>query len=313
MKIRRILKYRIPLNPPLIQNGFEIRERRGYILVSASGAPGEFAPLSGFSPSREEDILRDLGTFVCCRNSGADLPEPELKTPEARFAAAMLRNPLNTFPEKPPVRSLFGKPAAIRAALPEFLDSIAKAPHGQTSSIKIKAGIFPVAEEISLIRELTAACEARKLRGRILINPDGNRSLSPENARIYINALGEYLGYFEDPADSLDDCLNLGIPVGLDMLWPEYAAKYGGGDLPAFLRKHRAVPVIKPALTPDFMELRELSPVLSSAFESPAGIGWIRRLAAFFDTESGTDTLKYFPVEARKTETFIRSFTEDLE
>lgn len=316
MKIRRILKYRIPLDPPLLQNGFEIRERRGCILISESGNPGEFAPLTGFSPSRKSDILRDLGIFISCRDSGADIPESDLITPEARFAAVMLDNPLNSFPEKPPVRSLFGKPDAVRAALPKILDGMAgeaRVVPGKALSIKIKAGIFPEAAELALIREIIGACETRKLRGRIFINPDGNRSLSLETARRYISALGEYLGYFEDPTASLNDCLDLGVPVGLDMLWPEFFAKSRNCDLPGEIRKHRVVPVIKPALTPGFMGLGNLRPVLSSAFESPPGISWIRRLATFLDTESGTDTLKYFPPGARESETFIRDFTEELE
>ena len=316
MKIRRILKYRIPLDPPLLQNGFEIRERRGCILISESGDPGEFAPLPGFSPSREADILRDLGIFRSCRDSGTDIPEPDLKTPEARFAAAMLNTPLNTLPEKPPVRSLFGNPDAVLAALPKLLDSISEEARlfpGKISGIKIKAGIFPETSEIALIREIIGACEARRLRGQILINPDGNKSLSPETARRYIAALGEYLGYFEDPTASLNDCLGLGVPVGFDMLWPEFFAKFRDSDIPGEIRKHRAVPVIKPALTPGFMKLGNLRPVLSSAFESPPGISWIRRLATFLDTESGTDTLKYFPPGARESETFIRDFTEELE
>ena len=94
MRIQRIFRYRIPLKAPLAQNGFQIRERRGFLLCSPGGELGEFAPLPGFSPSREEDILRDLLTFQRCRDCGMEIPEEDLKTPEALFAAAMLKFPL---------------------------------------------------------------------------------------------------------------------------------------------------------------------------------------------------------------------------
>ena len=105
-------------------------------------------------------------------------------------------------------------------------------------------------------------------------------------------ALGEYLGYFEDPTASLNDCLDLGVPVGLDMLWPEFFAKSRNCDLPGEIRKHRVVPVIKPALTPGFMGLGNLRPVLSSAFESPPGISWIR-ISPVFQRE-WQDILTFF-------------------
>ena len=320
MQIQRLLKYRIPLKSPLIQNGFAIRERRGFLLCSPGGDLGEFAPLPGFSPSREEDILRDLLTFQRCRDYGTEIPVRDLKTPEALFAAAMLEFPLNGLPEKPPLRSLFGKPPEIRARLGPLLNDILRElssgsgrDSGSPAGIKIKAGIFPLSEELSLIKELLREISARGLRGRVTINPDGNRSLSPENARRIIAALGDSLGWFEDPLPALSECLALGIPVGLDTLWGEFAARFSGAELPEALRHYRIKPVIKPALTPGFMKLREIRPVMSSAFESPAGIGWIRRLAASFETDSGTDTLKYFPAEARTRERFMAACVRDLQ
>ncbi|WP_406547260.1 hypothetical protein [Succinimonas sp.] len=319
MQIQRIFRYRIPLKAPLTQNGFQIRERRGFLLCSPGGDLGEFAPLPGFSPSREEDILRDLLTFQRCRDYGMEIPEGDLRTPEALFAVAMLKFPLNGLPEKPPLCSLFGTPPEIRARRGPLLDNILRdlsSGSGQDSGspmgIKIKAGIFPLSEELSLIEELLREIFARGLRGRVMINPDGNRSLSPENARRISAALGDSLGWFEDPLPALSACLSLGIPLGLDTLWGEFAACFPGTELPEVLRHYRIKPVIKPALIPGFMSLREIRPVLSSAFESPAGIGWIRRLAARFETDSGTDTLKYFPEEARTIDSFMAVCVREL-
>ena len=319
MRIQRIFRYRIPLKAPLAQNGFQIRERRGFLLCSPGGDLGEFAPLPGFSPSREEDILRDLLTFQRCRDYGMEIPEGDLKTPEALFAAAMLKSPLKGLPEKPPLCSLFGTPSEIRARRGDLLDNIlrdlsrgSEQDSGSPMGIKIKAGIFPLSEELCLIEEFLREISARGLRGRVMINPDGNRSLSPENARRISAALGDSLGWFEDPLPALSDCLALRIPLGLDTLWREFAARFPGTELPEALRHYRIKPVIKPALTPGFMSLREIRPVLSSAFESPAGIGWIRRLAARFETDSGTDTLKYFPEEARAMKSFMAACIREL-
>ena len=319
MQIQRIFRYRIPLKAPLTQNGFQIQERRGFLLSSPGGSLGEFAPLPGFSPSRKEDILRDLLTFQRCRDDGLEIPQGDLKTPEALFAVAMLKFPLSGLPEKPPLYSLFGTLPEIRERRGALLDDIRRelSPGSRQDAdtpvgIKIKAGIFPLSEELSLIRELLQEITARELRGRVMINPDGNRSLAPESARYIIAALGDSLGWFEDPLPSLSACLALGIPVGLDTLWGEFAARFPGTELPEALRHYRIKPVIKPALTPGFMKLREIRPILSSAFESPTGIGWIRRLAARFETDSGTDTLKYFPEEARTRERFMAACVREL-
>ena len=168
----------------------------------------------------------------------------------------------------------------------------------ETRLVKIKVARQHLADEIKLVQRLDAV-----LPGKVKIRLDGNRGWSLEEALTFAQGIPyQRIRFIEEPLTNADKlpvyASNGGLPVALD------ESLQGTYNLPEYFAGLTAL-VVKPTLAgglhrcrqlADFAQQHNLELVISSSYESPAGIGTLARLASQVapNTAPGLDTLSIF-------------------
>ncbi len=223
----------------------------------------------------------------------------------------MLNNTLANFERQTPYRTFFVAPDDADKEIPILFEQLKTA---DNPTVKIKAGIFSETFELDLIQKLKDKSQ-ELLKKELKIIIDGNARLSLDKVSSYIKKADKALLYFEEPTDDVNGNINLGVNIGVDehmlLLSDALLNNKSSNQVAEAYLEGRISPVLKPTLFYDFRKYLVKGAVISSCFESPIGISWLERLAKKHSFQAGTDTLKYFPEDARNIESFLEKYIVD--
>ncbi len=270
-------RYALPLKHPLRWKGLTIRERQGVLVGLREGSLrvwGDAAPLPGFSRESIEDVLSELEGWT----KGLD----SLRSPSACWAVDVAQNSLkalqnqcslaqwwsDTLPiplEKLPVAELYREGADVSLG----------------STLKLKVGELPVAEDIERVQQVVELYRPRHLR------IDANRAWSLHDVLDFCEQTASWpLEFIEEPCKDPNDWLLLmeqtKVPLALDesLYWNDW-------DWRSSMDVFKAL-VVKPTLVGGLDRLKPLRDlaqshscalVISSCFESEVGLQALRALA----------------------------------
>ncbi len=243
----------------------------------------ELAPLPGFSRETLDQAISEI-------LQAAQGNENALTSPSAAFAWDCLVNGISPAPIPVDIPLLQGQGAQLiqeyqSLNCPDF--------------IKLKVARLEITDELANIASLLALNPKLKLR------LDANQGWTQVQAKQFCQQLSPaYIEYIEEPCQGITDALTAvktsGLGIALDEhlqqpLWP--LAEMQDPAIKAL--------IIKPSLVGSFARIQQLltfakrqglRTILSSAFESPYGLGLLAHLANIWtpDEAPGLDTSKYF-------------------
>jgi O-succinylbenzoate synthase len=193
-------------------------------------------------------------------------------------------------------------------------------------AFKLKVGRNALADDVAIVQEV-----ATLLGKNAVLRLDANRAWDIEQAMAFAEALSDRtIDYIEEPVRTFADLKTLlkerrfCLPLALD----EGLVEIGPGDFSS-LTSLKAI-VIKPTLFGMEKAIRfarsasavEITPVISSAFESGIGLGFLAHMAAALNAEdiaAGLDTMDWFeedllsePLEIEKGRVQIASLPDPV-
>lgn len=272
------------LTRPLVVGGVESRKRT-VMELQLDERWSEASPLPGLHAERLDDLppllsgaldamARHLGTY---RERLAALdadPDWRALPPSLRCG---LEGALMTSPDDLEREDHDLPPTAL------LVDQDPGRPLGFLSGArcaKVKVGRRPLADEMTLVREVRAALPASAE-----LRLDANRAFTLDQAVAFVEAVGEAPAFIEeplaDPAELLEFVARTGWNVGLDeTLHEDLHRELGHAD-------GVAAWVLKPALlgVGPTLALFDAAPdgvacIVSACFEGPVGLGLLMELAA---------------------------------
>ncbi len=321
----RLMRYDLPLARPLTVRQVGMTVRTGLVLCLADEKGnigyGEIAPLSGLHRETLQDALTQLletepfltGLLIpdaVIRLDGGmdDLFHSLDMLPTVRFGIEMAVLNLMASSKGLFLHELFGLPfnrfVPVNGLLSGSRDEILKQARYLSGegyvSVKIKVGKGDVASEIELIKEMRKIISAN-----ISIRLDANRAWTSDEAISLGKALsGAGIDYIEEPVRDyrmLEEFYQrTRIPFALDETLTALPF-----DIVAQVRGLKAV-VIKPCVAGGVEKTvgiiknaknANITPVLSSAFNSGLGLAFIAQISAVFsprDVAVGLDTFRWF-------------------
>jgi o-succinylbenzoate synthase len=307
MKLARfdLYRYSLPFYRPLTLGGITLFQREG-ILLRLSGDDGsegwgETAPLAGFSVESQDEAawqLRRLAGSMMGREVNEDWEDPygefgqelDRVAPSVRFGIELAVCNLyaassgRTLPElvTPAPRAVVPVNGLLAGSSAEVIEEARRMRGAGYRSIKLKVGARAVAEDTALVRALD-----EELGDGISLRLDANRAWGYEEAAEFVGgAAGTRFEYVEeplaDPARLPGLVQEFGVPVALDeslvSMEPEELEETFAV---AFVLKPTLLGGISRTLRIAERALRlDVTPVISSAYESGAGTAALVALAA---------------------------------
>ena len=307
--------YELPLVAPMQLAGQTLTTRQGHIITltdsNGTTAHGEAAPLQGFHDESFDDALEQLhnikddlidmpadgGFFELAIDLAKRLP---LLYPSVRMAIEMALFNLGlkrSASHLAQTAQLLPVNALLMWDSPE---SIEKLIADGFTSIKLKIGTAPVADDIDRIAKIRET-----VGDSATLRLDANRAWNLDEAVEFAMQIGpDNIEYIEEPTKTSADHKAFYEKTGMDIALDETVIQEGVKSFPDL--DHVSALVLKPSLLGGFsltalmMDLAKRSnttAVISSCFESGLGISSIALFAASMNltnTPAGLDTLKYF-------------------
>ena len=322
----KVYQFSLPLNRPLSVGEKSLRERTGLILELGNGqgdlALGETSPLTGFSPENLTQVRQQLATLrrsvlertipngLEALSGGFDrwLKDQDLG-PSVRFGFETAVLGLLAAATGVPLPEFLGTKGSRHVLVNGLLAGTKSANMERTKELlaqgyrafKLKVGRLALEEDLEMVRAL------KSLVGEdAVLRLDANRAWKLDQALFFAAGLsGIDIDYLEEPVRSFDQLIQLcqepamDLPVALD----ESLLKLRPEDLP-LCRNIKAL-VLKPTLLGFEKTMRfarraldvDMTPVISSAFESGVGLTVLSQMAALLKLEhvpAGLDTSDWF-------------------
>ena len=325
----KIFEFSLPLKQSIKIKNIEFRQRRGFILLLRDHLGytgyGEGSPLKGISIETTDQAGRQLKNFSkklinCFVSEDAQRLdgyferwlEPEHLFPSVRCGVETAVFNLFASQKGKSVSALLSRSRVQKLYVNALLtgekkDVVREAKNALQKgfrSLKLKVGQEPLALEIEKVQALR-----KLLKKNVLIRLDANRRWHFDEAVTFGKSIGpENIEYIEEPfADfsKVSDFYRVtGIPVAFDETLRDLTEIKKTPGLKALILK----PMLLGGLEKTLGYIRRskavgLMPIISSTFESGAGLNMLIHLAAASHESfaAGLDTQKYFQKDILKT------------
>lgn len=299
-------EYTLDFIRPQRVNHLLLSVRKGLILFDGNHQlRAEAAPLPGYSPEDLDQVKKELTSFDLSSFNTQD-PYPYLQTSSlssstkfALFSLCLPESKKATNNLSSLSRSYIDIPSTHPNWKHEILAKIHSSLQKKNPYIKIKMSSYAVEESFEILR-LIRKFFIRKIQ----LHVDFNQKLSYDQAAELLSLSSkEDFFLIEDPVKDLKDLYTLSskyeFPIALDQTLRDHDWK----DLKIF--SNLKCLMIKPTLSMNllldkeflaFIKSNNLAVDLSSSYESPIGIGCIKKIGSFFFKRFslGIDTLSLF-------------------